>query len=181
MASEGEAGRSLAERFGKSAEEAAAKACQEIRRIMSENPELVATVVDLLPELIDSWASYELDLVESAGEGVPVGKLIEEIPSSILSIVSSAFGARLGFPLTVLLLVPPSPLVAAVAKCGRETEDPVVEPASPLEVRLRASIIEAQSIAYRVYYRLQEMLEEEEVEEEEEGLWKPQSARLLYM
>ncbi len=171
--------KSLAAKFGEEATEAALQACRELREIIGERPDLGSVIIETLPSVVDAWIGYQLSLVELFQEPEQLQKLISEIPSIVLSIMSTIYGSKAGFPLSVLILVPASPLMKALGSCGRG-KDKLVDPPSGLEAELRATIFQAQSLVYRMYFELHNILGEG-LEEEERTLWKPHTARLLYI
>ena len=175
---QGDVSEKALEKFSEEAYKAGLEACRDVRELMSKNPDLVFAMLDTLPGLIDNWAYYTVAYIESVSETEKLRELLDNLPSIVLSLVSSVYGAELGVPIAALLLIPAGPLTAAIAKCGYESKDPVVEPASPLEARLRATVLSAQASVYRVYFSLVSAIEEEE---EAGSLWRPREARLLYM
>ena len=173
----GDAPEKALEKFGEEAYNAGLEACRDIRELTGKNPDLILTMLDTLPGLIDSWAYYTISYIEGTSEAGKLKELMDNLPSIVLSLVSSVYGISLGVPLAALLLIPAGPLTAAIAKCGYESEEPIVEPASPLEARLRATVLSAQASVYRVYFSLAAAIEEEEAG----SLWRPREARLLHM
>jgi hypothetical protein len=167
-------------RFSRETVRAGQRACEELKDAFQENPEMLSTVLETLVPLLDDWASYHMALADMLGDPEKIKTVTSEIPSIVYSILSSVYGEKVGEPLAVLVLLPGSSLIQVISKCGHKTKKPIVEPNS-WEARLRATILQGQTIVYRVYFQLSGLIEEEESASAEEGLWRPEELRFLYM
>ena len=166
----------LLARFSEEAARAGMEACRDLRRLMMEKPDMIATIIDTLPTVLDSWAMYQLSLADAVEKPDKIKEIIDNIPSTVLSVLVSIYGEESGTSLAVLSLIPASPLLVSLAGCGREEK--LVEPSSSVEARLRAVLLQAQSIVYRVYFDLASLLAHSG---EEENLWRPREMRYLYI
>ena len=172
---------SVAEKFGEEAEKAGAAACRSLMSELAGRPEMLAAVIDTLPAVLEGWAGYQVSLAGYLEDPEKVKEMMELIPSEVLSILSTVYGPDIGAPLAVVLLVPGRIHVKIVSNCGREKGEPIEEPRSPSEARLRAALFEAHTTVYRVYFELASLISHEEKEAHEAKLWRPREMRILHI
>ena len=133
------------------AEKAGAEACRDLLSALAERPWLLEPLAETLPGLVEAFASYYADVYEYLENEEARKDIMESLPGSLASFLSSVYGVDVGVPLALILLLPASVIVDGLSKCGSGEARP---PRSEGEARLRASIAVSQTTLYRLYFDL---------------------------